>query len=246
LPISSYSDKHIRQAVKLANNHYIKEGITSVHEAGMGFYTDSLNEFTILKDMTHNREVDVRIYGMILEKFWNEMQEKNMLKNNIENDFFRIGPIKMFSDGALSSQTAAMKDNYIYPEGTKGLLMYDQDDLEEKVLHAHKSGKQIAIHAIGDAAVESVVTAFEKTLEKYPKIDHRHRIEHCGVTNQQLLNRIKKIKVIPVPHPGIIRMAGDVYKRVLNPDVLRGLYTTRSFKENGLYPALSTDCPVIP
>src|SRR5690625_4515768 len=138
--IPPYSSEQIKKAIKLANDHYVKEGITGVHEAGMGFYTDSLEEFTVLQEMTKNEEVDVTIYGMTLEKFWDDMQDQNVLTDDVENDFFKIGSIKLFSDGALSSQTAAMLDDYVEPAGTKGLFMYEQEVLEAKVLRAHKAG----------------------------------------------------------------------------------------------------------
>lgn len=244
--IPPYDKGQIRKAIRMASQHYIKEGITAVHEAGMGFYTDSLEEFTALKEMTKSEEIDVRVYGMILEKFWDEMHEQELLTSDIENDFFKLGSIKLFSDGALSSQTAAMLNDYVEPSGTKGLFMYEKEVLEAKVKRAHMAGQQLAIHAIGDAAVEVVVGAYEKALEAEPRTDHRHRIEHCGVVNEQLLNRIEKIHAIPVPHPGVVYVAGDVYKRVLSAEVLKGLYNIKSFIDKGLQPAFSSDCPVVP
>ncbi|HLR71625.1 MAG TPA: amidohydrolase, partial [Pseudogracilibacillus sp.] len=243
--IPPYNIAQIKKAIKLASNHYIKEGITGVHEAGMGFFTDSLEEFTALKEMSANNDIDVRIYGMILEKFWDQLQEQNLL-TDVENDFFKIGSIKLFSDGALSSQTAAVMNDYVEPAGTKGLFMYEKEELEAKVLRAHKAGKQLAIHAIGDAAVDVVTGAYEKAIAAYPREDHRHRIEHCGIVNEQLLDRIEKANVIPVPHPGIVFVAGDVYKKVLAPEVLIGLYNTKTFIERGLQPAFSSDNPVVP
>src|SRR5699024_4192977 len=243
--IPPYNIAQIKKAIKLASNHYIKEGITGVHEAGMGFFTDSLEEFTALKEMSANNDIDVRIYGMILEKFWDQLQEQNLL-TDVENDFFKIGSIKLFSDGALSSQTAAVMNDYVEPAGTKGLFKYEKEELEAKVLRAHKAGKQLAIHAIGDAAVDVVTGAYEKAIAAYPREDHRHRIEHCGIVNEQLLDRIEKANVIPVPHPGIVFVAGDVYKKVLAPEVLIGLYNTKTFIERGLQPAFSSDNPVVP
>lgn len=244
--IPPYTIDQIKKAIELASNHYIKEGITGVHEAGIGFFTDSLEEFTALKEMSANDEIDVRIYGMILEKFWDQMREQNLLTDDVENEFFKIGPIKLFADGALSSQTAAMINDYVEPAGTKGLFMYEKEELEAKVLRAHKAGKQLAIHAIGDAAVDVVIGAYEKAIEAFPRKDHRHRIEHCGIVNKNLLDRIERANVIPVPHPGVVYVAGDVYKRVLNPEVLKGLYNTKTFIERGLQPAFSSDCPVVP
>src|SRR5699024_9980870 len=149
--IPPYTEAQIKEAVTLASKQYVKEGITSVHEAGMGFITDSLKEFFVLRDMSNNGELDVRVYGLILDKLWKELKEKNLLKKEMDNDFYSLGSIKLFVYGLLSCQTADMLDGYAPPIEGKGLFVYEKKELEEKVLRAHEAGKQIAIHAIGDA-----------------------------------------------------------------------------------------------
>lgn len=240
-----FTKDQIREAIALANQHYLSEGITSVHEAGMSFYTGSIDEFRALQEMSMDGSLNVRVYGMILDTFFEEAKAMRLM-TGFGNDMLKIGAIKIFSDGALSGQTAAMSEDYVYPAGTRGMFMYSAAELEEKVLNAHKEGYHIAIHAIGDAAIEQVITAYEKALENYPRSDHRHRIEHCGVTTPNLIQRIKQLGLIPVPHPGIVHVAGDVYKKVLKPHVLESLYSVKTFIDEGLNPAGSSDCPVTP
>lgn len=243
--IPPYSKEQIKKAIRIASEHYIKEGITGVHEAGIGFYTDSLDEYYALSEMSKEGLLEIRIYGMILEKFWNHMKHLNLL-NGTNSEFFTLGSIKLFSDGTLSGQTAAMKEEYVRPAGTRGMFMYPREELESKIVRAHKEGYQVAIHAIGDAAIELVIDIYEKSLSEFPRENHRHRIEHCGVVNSDILDRMANNALIPVPHPGIVFVAGDIYKDVLKPQVLKGLYNIKSFIQKGLQPAFSSDSPVLP
>jgi predicted amidohydrolase YtcJ len=241
----SYTRQEMKKALTLANNHYVSEGITAVHEAGMGFFTDSMDEFRVFQEMTFDESIQVRIYGMVLDKFFPIFKEAGLLMG-FGNAKLKIGPMKMFSDGTLNGRTASVTEAYLDPAGTRGMMVLTKEELEEKVLQAHKEGYQISIHAIGDHAINQVITAYEKALTQYPRNDHRHRIEHCSVTTPLIIQRMKNLDLIPVLQPGILHIAGDVYRKVLKPHVLKGVYPIKTFFQEGICVAGSSDAPVVP
>ena len=53
-------------------------------------------------------------------------------------------------------------------------------------------GWQLAIHAIGDRAIRMCLDAYESALRRLPRTDHRHRIEHCGILNPDLIERMAR------------------------------------------------------
>ena len=57
---------------------------------------------------------------------------------------------------------------------------------------AHEKGFQITSHAVGDRGVDIISRAIENALNAIPKNDHRNRIEHCAIINEELLERIKR------------------------------------------------------
>lgn len=240
-----YTVEQIKEAISMASSHYLSKGITSVHEAGMGFYTDSNREFRALQEMSTDGSLRVRVYGMILDTFFEDAKAMGLV-TGFGNDRLKIGSIKMFADGTLSGRTAAVTQPYLDPKDTKGMLMYSNKELEEKVMNAHKEGYQIGIHGIGDRCIEQIITAYEKAIAKYPRKNHRHRIEHTGLTTSKLLKQMKDLEIIPVPHPGIVHIAGDTYTKVLSESVIKGLYAIKSFFKEGLRPAGSSDAPVVP
>ena len=83
------------------------------------------------------------------------------------------------------------------------IQVWEQEEADEIVLAAHKAGFQVTAHAVGDKAVTIMVNAIEKALRQYPREDHRHRIEHRGLTNPELIGRIATVSYTHL----------DVYKR---------------------------------
>jgi predicted amidohydrolase YtcJ len=102
----------------------------------------------------------------------------------------RVLGVKMFADGGVSGGTAAMRDPYVNDPSNYGTLYFTQDELNQLVSEAHAAGYQIAIHAMGDAAVDQVLTAYETALGDETNEDYRHRIEHLYFISDDLIERM--------------------------------------------------------
>ncbi|MEV5760024.1 amidohydrolase family protein [Streptomyces tendae] len=74
--------------------------------------------------------------------------------------------------------------------GNKGLLQFEHEQLSRYVLDAHRCNWQIATHAIGDAALDAVLDAYEEARLRYPRPDARHRVEYAAVTSERQVARI--------------------------------------------------------
>ena len=104
-------------------------------------------------------------------------------------DLPRIGGCILL-DGDFGPHTAAMLEPYNDQPDNRGLLYYSQAEIDAFVERAHCAGLQIAMHAVGDRAAEQALNAYEKALAKWPKRDHRHRIEHFEIYDQALVERV--------------------------------------------------------
>ena len=94
------------------------------------------------------------------------------------DEHFKIGPVKLFTDGSAGGKTAAMTLPYICACDNKGLFVYEDRDLQDWVATYHDQGYQVALHAIGDAAIDQALEAVEKAVAKGGAEGRRHRIEH--------------------------------------------------------------------
>src|SRR5262249_49710087 len=102
------------------------------------------------------------------------------------DEWLRIGAIKIFSDGSLGARTAALREDYTDDPGNRGQLIFSQEELDRRVQAVADAGFQVAIHAIGDAALESVLLAFERCRELIPL----PRVEHASLCPPDLITRM--------------------------------------------------------
>lgn len=103
--------------------------------------------------------------------------------------------IKIFTDGGTCERPALSYE--LRPGEGLGDLFLEQSELDELVLEVQEAGFQVAIHAIGDRAVEEAQTAIEAALDGEPN-ELRHRIDHNSVIRPELLARYGEIGIVPV------------------------------------------------
>jgi predicted amidohydrolase YtcJ len=98
-------------------------------------------------------------------------------------------------DGDIGPHTAALSEPYIDDPACYGTLYHTQEEIDTFVLKAHRAGLQVAMHAVGDGAVEQALRAYEAALAAFPRDDHRHRIEHCEVIREDQILRAQRLGV---------------------------------------------------
>lgn len=98
-------------------------------------------------------------------------------------------------DGAYGEHTAALLEPYTDDPTAKGVLYFSDEELNDFVGRAHRAGLQISMHAIGDAAIEQLLNAYEQALARDPRSDHRHRIEHFSLPAPEHIERASRLGV---------------------------------------------------
>lgn len=158
----------------------------------------------------------------------------------------RYGAAKVFTDGSAGSLTAAMTQPYrVGPAENHGVLCFDTGDVHDWLRTYHQMGYQLAIHAIGDTAIEQVLSGIEAAdTPEHPIRDRRHRIEHCGYLTEGQLARMIAAGVYPAPQPIFMYEFGDLYVTNLGPERAAAAYPMRSWMAAGLLPSASSDAPV--
>jgi hypothetical protein len=126
------------------------------------------------------------------------------LRTGFGDDTLRIGPVKIFADGALGTHTAAMLDPYVDDPQNRGILLLDGAGIFEIGRQAAESGLSLAVHAIGDRAVREALDGFTR-LRAYEKENAlpalRHRIEHVQVLHPQDAGRLAELDLIASMQP---------------------------------------------
>jgi len=153
--------------------------------------------------------------------------------------------MKLFSDGSLVGRTCAMHEPFAGEPDNRGYFQTPEDVIADVIRRAHRSGWQIATHAIGDGAISVVLDAYAAALEAHPRADHRHRIEHCAVIDAPDLQRVAELGVIPVPQGRFVNEIGEGMRAALGPQREDWCYRQRSFLDAGCIVPGSSDRPVV-
>ena len=241
-----YTDEEFQAGLANANRILLGYGITSAHDAG----SHGAPYIRAMQDACKNGTVKVRLRPMVFTMFGKQSQKDIIhtflctgLHTGCGNEHFQLGAAKIMVDGSSSGPSCAVIEGYSHDPGNHGIQIWEQEEVNEIILEAHKAGFQVTAHAVGDKAVTIMVNAIENALRLYPRKDHRHRIEHCGLTNPELIARLKALGIIPVSNPAFITINGRDYNRFYG-DRVNYLFAMKSYLDSGIITAIGSDSPV--
>ena len=158
-------------------------------------------------------------------------------------DRLRAVGVKFFTDGALGSRGAWLKQPYADKPDTVGNRLHSDADLKAQEDNAASRGFQIATHAIGDAANAQVFGTYEWLNRKYG-FDRRWRIEHAQIVDCADLPRIGRGRMIASMQPTHQTSDWRMAEKRLGRDRLKCAYAWRSMLKTGARLAFGTDFPV--
>lgn len=242
-------------AIRRAADVYLSEGITSVCEAGIGdsaIVGSSPVELAAYQ-VAVEQDLPVRVQLMVAMENLHPVGTHPDdgfdagldlgIRSGFGDDRLSIGALKMFTDGALSSRTAALSSPFC-DRGDIGVLQFDPDRLTRTAVAAHRADWQLAIHAIGDRAVDLALDMIEAAAAAYPRPDARHRIEHASVVRPDQLQRFARLGVIPSIQPRFVTELGDGVAAGLGEHRTGWTYRHASFLAAGVTVAGGSDRPV--
>jgi hypothetical protein len=247
----------VTDAIDRAGTRYLSEGITSCTEAGIGggwigHTPAELAAYQAARDAGRLRvRVELMIASDALHPLAAHPDDGLDLgldlgtRTGFGDDWLRIGAMKVFADGSLIGRTAAMSEDYADAPGNRGYLQADADQLTATIIAAHRSGWQVATHAIGDYTIDVVLDAYEQALTRYPRTDPRHRIEHYATSSPSQVARTARLGVVAVPQGRFPTEIGDGMLAAIGPDRHGWLYRQRSLLDAGMVLPGSSDRPVV-
>ncbi|MFN8592062.1 MAG: amidohydrolase [Thermomicrobiales bacterium] len=221
---------------------FLRQGVTSAVEAGIR----DPRELRAYQRLREQERLPFRAYLMMMIDETLDALASLGIQSGFGDERLRIGPAKLFSDGSIGGRTARMHRPYEGQPDNVGLWMMPLDELKAKVRRAHDAGFQVGIHAIGDAAIDLVLDAYEEAQAANPRPDPRHRVEHCSIVDDRILGRIRDLGVIPIPGTSFLRHFRDTYVHNLGEWRIGQAYGMRSFARFGIIAAASSDAPVVP
>ena len=246
--ISPISMETLKNILIDAQKKASAQGLTSVQSDDFGYIQD--NDYNMLfqafKELKISDNLNIRIGEQCLfdDRFKAEKFFDKGYGYGFGTDKYRVNCVKILSDGSLGARTAAMRNPYADDPGTKGIGMFSQDELNKLVLTSHSHGCPVAIHAIGDKALEMSLDAIEYSKKARPDLELRHGIVHCQITDDALLERIKNLNVITFVQPIFIDYDMNIVYDRVGDELADSSYAWKTMIDKKIHVSFGTDCPV--
>lgn len=159
-------------------------GLTEVHAMG-----ESATVATVLAELEHEGRLPMRV-KLFLD--YERPEGKRLLDGTFNLPYkglLEIAGVKLWLDGTLGARTAALSKPYADRPGESGKLLYSDAELQKVIERADRRQLQVALHAIGDAAVMQITRVIKGMSRS--KLARPVRIEHAQVVDPQTLQGLE-------------------------------------------------------
>jgi predicted amidohydrolase YtcJ len=190
------SDRELADALRDALRVAATVGLTGIHNL------EDARTRRAFAALEAAGELTLRVYHGVSRGELRPARERG-LRTGVGSDWLRIGPVKLFSDGALGSRTAHLLEPYTgRDDGYRGVPTLEPQELDELMRLAADAELDVAVHAIGDAAVRTVLDAYERTCATFAPLRQRLlRIEHAQLVDPHDVPRFSRLGAIASMQP---------------------------------------------
>lgn len=241
-----YTKEEYMDSFKAANDLLLSFGVTSMHDGS--FYGE--DTIGLYQEACRQGIIKVRMYILLYHAYgkektieWVNKFISTGIHGGLGDEHFRLGHVKILIDGSTSGPSCSTKEPYSHDPDLKGIQLYTQEEADDILIKAHNAGFNVTAHAVGDAAVDVILTSIERAMAQNPR-PCRHRIDHCGIVNEELLDRIEKAGIVTIPNPGFFNENAEIYVKYYG-DRVNYMFPLKSYLDRGITAALGSDAPVI-
>jgi len=215
----------------------IVKGNRIAFEKGITAVVDNAPVGTLryVREIERRNQLSTRMILNIPVEQLNQMTDLG-LTSGMGSPMVKIGGVKIFTDGSIGAMTARVSKGYLKDPENKGRALITPDKYKDIVKNAAEHNIQTVTHAIGDDAIEMVISTFENLEDKSMLREQRHRIEHAELINEYQIRRAVGLGLILSMQPNFVgrwQQEGGLYDERLDPETVRGMNMFRVALDNG-------------
>ena len=177
----------------------------------------------------------------------NEHWMKLGFVTGLGDEHFRVGPCKFMIDGGSGGPTCYTREPYSHDPSAPSERGWEREETWDYIKKVDDAECQCTAHAMGDGAIEFMVEGYEKAFEACEDKEafkaRRHRIEHCMLVDQDLIDRMAKMNICPSVNAGLQIRNGKNLARFYGPKREKFLGALKSMMEAGVVCSLHSDAP---
>ncbi|MFJ5769706.1 amidohydrolase [Psychrobacillus sp. NPDC093180] len=230
--IPAVKTEYLEEVIKASVADLQSKGLTGVHTEDMAYY----GPYTVpLEAYRRTIGSSFRTHLLLHHEVFEQMQGEE------PTEFIEFGAMKIFIDGSLGGHTALLSEDYSDSPGVKGVAVHDQAKLEGLVTLARKYDENIAVHVIGDKAVEIILNL----IEKYPApVSKKDRLIHVNVLSEELISRMAQLPVVLDIQPMFVPSDFPWVIDRLGKERLTWAYAWKTLVEKGFDCSGGSDSPI--
>lgn len=212
-------------------------GIANVHTEDLAYYGDFNVPLDAYLNTLGKDQLKFRVNLLTHEQVYEDVvkADKTYKENFVERD-----AMKIFADGAFGAKTALVSEPYV-GSTDKGLQIHTVEKLEQLVQKARSNNDAVAVHMIGDQAIEMVLDA----IEKFPVAEGKHdRLIHISLLRPDLIERIANLPVICDIQPTFLTSDMPWVAEYIGNDRAQYLYPFKTLLDKGVIMGGSSDAPI--
>lgn len=229
-----------RRGIELALADAAQSGVTSLQD------NSDWQDFQVYQQIQREGKLTARITEWLPFLATLERLQAMRREGGTSDPLLKTGALKMVTDGALGSRTAAMLAPYSDDASTSGILTLDPEKLKQMAIERDRAGFQLNFHAIGDRANRISLDAFAAARAANGPRDRRDRIEHAQVVAPEDFARFTELGVIASMQPAHQSTDMRWAEQRVGPERIKGAYAWATFLKQGVRLAFGTDYPVEP
>jgi predicted amidohydrolase YtcJ len=234
------SPEERRRGIEMVLAELSKNGVTSAQD------NSEWEDFDVYNDLKLEKKLNVRITEWLHFMDPLVQLETHRSQGGTDDPWLKTGALKIVTDGALGTRTAAMLAPYSDDPQNSGIMDIEPEKLKAMALERDKAGFQLAFHAIGDRANRIALDTFESLVRVNGTRERRDRVEHAQVLSPQDLPRFAQLKVIASMQPSHEMTDQRWAEARLGPERSKGAYAWNSLLKSGATLAFGTDYSVEP
>ena len=221
--------------------------------AGVTTATDLVNDLSesgnqIMQDITQDADYPVRLVPAFSPQRVSQGGVQQVLESVRKNtDKLRFGLVKLIIDGSIQGFTARLRWPGYFNGSPNGQWLVPPPQIRELIETFHCAGLQLHIHTNGDEATEVTLDALESVLDRYPRHDHRHTLQHCQMADAAQFRRMAKLGLCVNLFANHLYYWGDAhYTKTMGPDRANRMDAGACAIRHGVPVAFHSDAPITP
>jgi len=222
-------------------NKCFQAGYTSVQDV----IISTADDVKLYMDLAKEGKLPINVYMLKYVESLEQSKTELASADHWKGEHYNFAGWKIAVDGGASAGTVLMYDKST-TASQRSYVYHTQETLNEMVAMFHKEGYQVAFHVIGDQAIDMALDAIEYALEKTPRADHRHRLEHVIIPTPEALDRIRKLGVLISTSPQWITFFGKAWQGVLGEENMKRFMPLKTMLRKGIRLSFGCDVPATP